>query len=90
MGDEALNGAFKSFYRESPFVRVLADSLPETRAVRGTNFCDIGTAVRGNDAIIFSAIDNIGKGAAGQAVQAFNHAMGFPETEGLMGRSGAA
>ena len=90
LSPEALNGVYKSFYRESPFIRVLSDSLPETRAVRGTNFCDIGTAVRGNDAIIFSAIDNIGKGAAGQAVQAFNAAMGFAETEGLMTRSGAA
>jgi len=86
---EALNGIFKSFYRESPFVRVLADSLPETKAVRGTNFCDIGTAVRGKDAIIFSAIDNLGKGAASQAVQAFNASWGLPETTGLMGRTGA-
>jgi len=89
LSPEALNGAFKSFYRDNPFIRVLADSLPETRAVRGTNFCDIGTAVRGNDAIIFTAIDNLVKGAAGQAVQAFNAAMGFPETTGLQGRSGA-
>jgi len=89
LSPESLNGAYKSFYRDFPFVRVLSDSLPETRAVRGTNYCDIGTAVRGNDAIIFSAIDNLGKGAASQAVQAFNLAMGLPETTGLLGRSGA-
>ena len=90
LSPEGLNGAFISFYRESPFIRVLAGGMPETRAVRGTNFCDIGTAVRGRDAIICSAIDNLGKGAAGQAVQAFNVAMGYPETEGLLGLTGAA
>jgi N-acetyl-gamma-glutamyl-phosphate reductase len=89
MSPGALNSAFKSFYRNSPFVRVLPDSLPETKAVRGTNFCDIGTAVRGKDAIILSAIDNLVKGASGQAVQAFNAAMGFPEDEGLTGLTGA-
>ncbi|MEK7477288.1 MAG: N-acetyl-gamma-glutamyl-phosphate reductase [Candidatus Coatesbacteria bacterium] len=80
---------FADVYRTSPFVRVLAEGLPDTRSVRGTNYCDIGVAVRGRDAIVVSAIDNLGKGAAGEAVQAFNLVHGFPETLGLLSVAGA-
>ena len=86
---EKVLAVFADAYRTSPFVRVLAEGLPDTRSVRGTNFCDIGVAVRGRDAIVVSAIDNLGKGAAGEAVQAFNLVHGFPETTGLLGVTGA-
>jgi len=82
---DVLTGA----YRQSPLVRVLAEGLPDTRSVRGTNYCDIGVAVRGRDAIVVSAIDNLGKGAAGEAVQCFNLVHGLPETTGLLSVSGA-
>jgi N-acetyl-gamma-glutamyl-phosphate reductase len=76
----------QSFYRDQPFVRLLDENtLPETRFVRGTNFCDIGCRIdEGNGRlIIVSAIDNLVKGAAGQAVQNMNIMLGFDETAGL-------
>ena len=62
-----------------------AGSLPDTRNVRGANFCDLALRVArgGRRVIVISAIDNLTKGAAGQAVQNFNLMMGFPETLGL-------
>jgi len=60
--------------------------LPDTLNVRGTNFCDIGFKLdeRNNRLIIVSAIDNLVKGAAGQAVQNMNIMLGFDETAGLL------
>ena len=86
---EAVLAAYKARYGRCPFVRVLEEGLPDTRGVRGTNFCDIGVAVRGRDVIVVSAIDNLVKGAAGEAVQSFNLSQGFPETTGLPGAAGA-
>ena len=63
-----------------------AGSLPELQHVTHTNFCDIGVyydAPSGR-AVIISAIDNLGKGAAGQAVQNMNLVLGYPETAGLL------
>ena len=73
-------------YRDCPFVRICADDrLPSTRNVRGTNFIDIGVRcdAESNTVILISAIDNLVKGAAGQAVQNLNLMLGFPEDEGL-------
>lgn len=73
-------------YNREPFVRVLPEgALPETRSVRGTNRCDIAVAVddRTGWVIVLSAIDNMGKGAAGQAVQNANLMLGLAETAGL-------
>jgi N-acetyl-gamma-glutamyl-phosphate reductase len=81
--------ALRSFYATSIFVRILDEGMPDTRGVRMTNFCDVGTAVRGRDAILVSAIDNLVKGAAGEAVQAFNIAHGFPEDTALKTLAGA-
>ena len=67
-----LRAALKTAYKSSPFIQVLEQGLPETRHVRGTNRCAIGVAVNGRTAILVSAIDNLVKGAVGQAVQAFN------------------
>lgn len=86
---EELTASYALFYKKNPFVRVLDGALPETRAVRGTNFCDIAVVARDRDVIAISAIDNLVKGAAGQAVQAFNLSAGFPEAEGLLAPAGA-
>jgi N-acetyl-gamma-glutamyl-phosphate reductase len=73
-------------YRDEPFVHVLPfGEMPQTRHVRGSNMTFIGVAadrVRGR-AIIGSALDNLVKGAAGQAAQNMNLVLGFPETTGL-------
>lgn len=74
--------AFRSFYEEAPFVRLL-DAPPNVHWVRGGNFVDIAWAVDGRDVVVFAAIDNLGKGAAGQAVQNMNLMLGLEETSGL-------
>ncbi len=82
-----LDALYRGYYRGCPFVRVLGSSgLPELSAVNYSNFCDIGwrLAAGGRTAVIFSAIDNLIKGAAGQAVQNFNIMHGLTETEGLL------
>jgi N-acetyl-gamma-glutamyl-phosphate reductase len=75
---------YKDFYIDEYFVRVI-DGLPETRWVRGSNLCHIGVKVdtRTNRVIVVSAIDNLIKGAAGQAVQNMNIMFGLKETSGL-------
>jgi N-acetyl-gamma-glutamyl-phosphate reductase len=77
---------YEAFYDGEPFVRVLPEgTFPSTAHVRGSNFCDIGIAVddRTGRVIIVSAIDNLVKGASGQAVQNMNLMCGLPETLGL-------
>jgi N-acetyl-gamma-glutamyl-phosphate reductase len=81
-----LRDLYREFYQGHPFVRLLPPgSLPDTRNVRGANFCDLALRVdeAGRRVIVLSAIDNLNKGAAGQAVQNFNLMVGFPETAGL-------
>jgi N-acetyl-gamma-glutamyl-phosphate reductase len=81
-----LYARYEEFYTHEPFVRVLPPGQsPNVRNVRGSNFCDIGVAVdpRTGRAVVVSAIDNLVKGAAGQAVQNMNLMMGFEETTGL-------
>jgi N-acetyl-gamma-glutamyl-phosphate reductase len=81
---EELKGLYLDFYRDEYFVKVL-DILPETRWVRGSNLCHIGMKIdkRTNRVITISAIDNLIKGAAGQAVQNMNIMFGLPEAESL-------
>ena len=77
---------FSGAYGEEPFVRLLGDQrLPDTKHVAGTNFIDIAWKVdkRTNRIVLMSAIDNIVKGAGGQAVQCMNLMLGLPETAGL-------
>ena len=77
---------YEAFYDGEPFVRVLPEGVfPSTAHVRGSNFCDIGIAVdeRTGRVIVVSAIDNLVKGASGQAVQNMNLMCGLPETLGL-------
>jgi N-acetyl-gamma-glutamyl-phosphate reductase len=76
----------ETFYEDKPFVRLLPDGqFPDTLHVRGTNFCDIGWKVDPGSGrmILLAAIDNLVKGAAGQAVQNMNLMFGFDETAGL-------
>jgi len=70
---------------QAPFVRVRPGTLPELKDVVGTNYCDIGYVCHPalESLIVVSAIDNLMKGAAGQAIQNFNLMCGFPETTGL-------
>ena len=72
----------KKAYEKFPFVRIKAKI--ETRNVIGTNFCDIKIVECGKNIIVISALDNLIKGGAGQAVQNFNLMCGFPETTGLI------
>ena len=83
--EEVVN-VYKEFYKDEYFVRVKdAGKLPETKHVAGSNFVDIGVVVdqRLNRAVIVSAIDNIYKGAAGQAVQNMNLMFGLDEKTGI-------
>jgi N-acetyl-gamma-glutamyl-phosphate reductase len=78
-------GLYQGTYGSEPFVRVLESVLPETKATLGSNFCDVAVKVnrRAGVAIAIAAIDNLGKGAAGQAVQNMNLMCGLPEETGL-------
>ena len=73
----------RNAYRDSPFVGLSERELPDTRDVRNTNRCDISVRVQGNRLLLFSVIDNLYKGASGQAVQNMNVRFGLPETAGL-------
>ncbi|OGJ93707.1 MAG: N-acetyl-gamma-glutamyl-phosphate reductase [Candidatus Raymondbacteria bacterium RifOxyC12_full_50_8] len=75
---------YKQFYAGKRFIRVYdKGQYPELRNVIHTNFCDIGVYCEGTDCLIFSAIDNLLKGQAGQAVQNMNLMFGFDEAAGL-------
>lgn len=83
--DEVL-GLYQEYYGNEPFIRVYPKGmLPNTKDVRGSNFCDIGITVNEDDGrlVVVTAIDNLIKGASGEAVQNMNIMMGFPETMGL-------
>jgi N-acetyl-gamma-glutamyl-phosphate reductase len=70
-------------YQNAPFVGLSARALPDTRDVRNTNRCDISVQVQGDRLMLFSVIDNLNKGASGQAVQNMNLRFGFDEAAGL-------
>jgi N-acetyl-gamma-glutamyl-phosphate reductase len=73
---------FADFYKAHPFVTVV-DGTPRLKDVVGTNHAQIGIAVNGNALVVFCAIDNLVKGAAGGALQWMNRLLGLPETSGL-------
>ena len=86
MDTARLQSLFEQFFANEPFVRVLPPgTVPNVRNVRGSNFCDIGVTVdpRTGRAIVVTAIDNLVKGASGQAVQNMNLMMGLDETAGI-------
>jgi len=75
---------YKEFYKDEPFVRVMDEGVfPQLKDVVGTNFCDIGLMSDGRNIIAISTIDNLVKGASGQAVQNMNIMCGFDEKAGL-------
>jgi N-acetyl-gamma-glutamyl-phosphate reductase common form len=78
----ALKRIFEKAYGNEFFLR-LVDGSPDVAAVKGTNFADIGVAAQGSVAKVFVAIDNLVKGAAGQAIQAMNIMFDLPEPTGL-------
>jgi N-acetyl-gamma-glutamyl-phosphate reductase len=83
---DEVKAAYDKYYNNEYFVRVLdKDVCPETRWVEGSNFVDIGFKIepRTRRLIMMGALDNLVKGAAGQAVQNMNIMFGLPENEGL-------
>ena len=75
-------------YADARFVRLLPrGAWPSVNGVRHTNFCDIGLAAEGGHLVLVSAIDNLVKGASGQAVQCMNVRFGMDEATGLLGKS---
>jgi N-acetyl-gamma-glutamyl-phosphate reductase len=85
-GAAEVAAAFRSAYDDAPFVRLLGEgAAPSTAEVRGTNACALGFSLHpgSRHLTVFAAIDNLIKGAAGQAVQNLNVMTGRPETEGL-------
>lgn len=78
-----LRAIFADYYRDSFFIR-LVNGSPDINWVKTTNFCDLGLAVRGKQIVVFSALDNLVKGAAGQAIQNMNLMFGLDETTGLV------
>ncbi|MGI8988428.1 MAG: N-acetyl-gamma-glutamyl-phosphate reductase [Bryobacteraceae bacterium] len=84
---QELMAAYDRRFASEPFIRLYEPgSAPDLRAVQRTNFCDIGLTFDAETGrgVIVSAIDNLVKGAAGQAVQNMNLLLGFPETQGLL------
>ena len=84
---EDLLAIYQRRYAEEPFVRLYASGqVPDLHAVQRTNFCDLGVRFdeKTGRAVVVAAIDNLGKGAAGQAVQNMNLMFGYPETAGLL------
>ena len=82
----AIHEALMQSYADEPFIRVLPlGESPNTRHVRGSNFCDLGVVAdrMPGRSILFSALDNLMKGASGQALQNANLMLGLPETQGL-------
>lgn len=84
---EEIKAVYEKYYADEKFIRLLEKGVcPETRWVEGSNYVDINFTVdpRTKRVVVMGAIDNLVKGAAGQAVQNMNLIMGLPETEGLM------
>jgi N-acetyl-gamma-glutamyl-phosphate reductase len=82
---EQIGDAFDAAYRDEPFVRLTGDALPEIKHVAWTNFCDVGWRLDAGSGrlVVVSCLDNLVKGAAGQALQNFNVAYGLDERTAL-------
>ena len=83
LSPQALIEAYQHQYQHSRFVHVI-DESPRAAAVAGSNFCELSVHSVGNSVAVLCAIDNLGKGMAGQALQNMNLALGLPENAGLM------
>jgi len=85
VSEEEILEIFRSNYNSKIFVRLLHPAIPEIKDVNYTNFCDIGFKLyENNSLVLFSAIDNLVKGAAGQAIQNMNIMYGLPQETGLL------
>ena len=82
VSEQELIEEYKEYYENSPFVRI-CDKPPEIRNVVGSNYCDIYIKKREQQVVVISAIDNLMKGMAGQAIQNMNVMLGFAEDAGL-------
>jgi len=84
IGQEKIKEMYKGYYQSQPFVKIV-DKLPELHDIQGTNYCCIGgfEIDENNQLVVISVIDNLIKGASGQAVQNMNLMLGFDEKEGL-------
>jgi N-acetyl-gamma-glutamyl-phosphate reductase len=80
-----LQDLYREFYAGERFIRLYEDLVPNPRYIKGTNYCDIGvyTDSRAGWVVTVAAVDNLVKGAAGQAIQAMNLMLGIPEDTGL-------
>ncbi|MEQ1655451.1 MAG: N-acetyl-gamma-glutamyl-phosphate reductase [Nitrospira sp.] len=80
-----LRALYREFYKGERFIRLYEDIVPNPRYIKGSNFCDIGVYAdqRAGWVVTVAAVDNLVKGAAGQAIQAMNLMMGIPEETGL-------
>ena len=90
VGEKEVWNAYREVYGQEPFIRIVKERegvyrYPEPKILAGTNYCDIGFEKdpESSRLVVISAIDNLMKGAAGQAIQAMNIQHGFPETTGL-------
>jgi N-acetyl-gamma-glutamyl-phosphate reductase len=84
LATESALALYRKFYKNEPFVRIKDDGFPSIKDVSNTNFCDIGIKVFGKNIIVIAAIDNLLKGASGQAVQNLNIMMDYPETTAIL------
>ena len=77
---------YEDFYKGQPFVKIVKDKIPEIKDAAKTNYCHIGgfEIDENNQLVIVTVIDNLLKGASGQAVQNMNLMMGFDERDGLV------
>jgi N-acetyl-gamma-glutamyl-phosphate reductase len=80
---EEVGAIYREAYADKPCIELAGERIPETLHVRNSNRCDIGWHIEGDRIILLSVIDNLLKGASGQAVQNMNIRFGFNETEGL-------
>lgn len=80
-----LRALYRDFYKNERFVRLHEETVPNPRYIRGSNYCDVGvyTDMRAGWVVTVAAVDNLVKGAAGQAIQAMNLMLGIPEATGL-------
>jgi len=86
--EQDVRNAFEASFAKSRFIRLLkSGELPELKNVRATNFCEIAVHLdkRSSTLLVLTAIDNLGKGAAGQAIQNMNLMLGYDEAAGLLG-----
>ncbi len=82
-GDADLAAAYREAFGDAPFIRLSPDAIPGTAQVVGSNRCDISWRIDGDSVLLFACIDNLLKGAAGQAVQNMNLRFGLDEAAGL-------